>query len=203
MAGPISMLEIACSAQHSSIEIVRKILKEGHPTKEQLSKSLISASYREADIVDELLTAGADPNFVAKNLDTPLSVAILADQEDVAIRLVEAGAATNQAQRNKDSDYWKKSLAEVAKLKGMKRLLEKIQGSADGNAATTKSKSPAKRKPKSIEECWAVIDEWMARNAADTQLPPGFDFKSLSSDALPNAVELLCKRRLQSQSVFR
>ncbi len=76
---PESMLECACSARSPSLEIVQKILREGRPSQEHLNQSLLAACYGHPTIVDALLVAGADPNWVDSALDTPLIVAILSE----------------------------------------------------------------------------------------------------------------------------
>ncbi len=177
---PTSMLECACSARTPSLEIVRKVLRDGHPSQEHLNQSLISACYGHVAIVDALLVAGADPNFVNSSLDTPLIVALLSDSEDVAIRLLEAGADATGSIRNKDHDpFWKKSINEVVRIKGMSRLLALLSSSIELTAAIEKPHQV--RKAKTIMDCWKQIDDWLAKNRPQVSLPSPSDF----TDSLP------------------
>jgi hypothetical protein len=176
----ISMLECACSANSPSLEIIRKILKEGHPTQTFLDQSLQVAAYGHSAIVEELLAAGANANCSDLNLDTPLIVAVLSDQEDIAIRLVEADADATLVINNKDrAPFWRKTVLDAVIKKGMNRLLSKIK-TADG-AATTASTTKRVRRPKTIEECWLTIDQWLASNAQNIRFPPPFDWLELKS----------------------
>ena len=178
---PMSMIECECSARAPSLEIVRKVLRDGHPRQEQLNQSLLSACYGHVDIADVLLHAGADPNFVDPSLDTPLIVAVLSDSEDVAIRLLEAGADAAGSIRNKDREpFWKKSIQEVARIKGLSRFLALLGTSIDQSRAI--EKPPRATKPKTIEDCWKQIDDWLSKNRPNVTLPSPFDFSdSLAS----------------------
>jgi cell wall assembly regulator SMI1 len=175
---PKSMLECASSARLPSLEIVRKVLAEGHPSQEHLNQSLLAACYGHIAIVDVLLAADADPNFVDQSHDTPLIVAILSDSEDVALRLLEAGADATGLIRNKDREpFWKKSIHEVVRLKGMSRLLARL---GDSNEQSPASEKPQRaRKPKTIEDCWKQIDDWLVKNRPAITLPSPFDFSKL------------------------
>lgn len=135
-------------------------------------------------IVDALLLAGADPNWGDPTLDTPLIVAILSDCEDVAIRLLEAGAEGNGFIRNKDrAPFFKKSIQEAARAKAMDRLVTLLGTSIE--QATTGEKPKRVRKPKTVEECWKHIDDWFAKNATNMTLPPPFDFSQPMADHYP------------------
>jgi cell wall assembly regulator SMI1 len=181
---PMSMLECACSAQSPSLEIIQKILSEGRLTQDHLNQGLLASCYGHVTIVDALLLAGADPNFVDSTMDTPLVVAILSDCEDVAIRLLEAGADGNGSIRNKDrAPFWKKSIQETARAKSMNRLVTLLGTSSE--QATTGEKPKRVRKPKTIEDCWKHIDEWLAKNSTNLTLPPPFDFSQPMADHYP------------------
>lgn len=172
---PMSMLECACSARLPSLEIIHRILKDGQPSKEHLNQGLMAACYGHLTIVDALLFAGADPNCVAPNFDTPLIVAILSDSEDVAIRLLEAGANAEGSIKNKErGPFWKKSVRDAARIKGMERVLALL--SASGTQPPASDKPQHARKPKTVEDCWKRIDEWLTRNAPKISLPSPFDF---------------------------
>ncbi len=193
---PTSMLECACAARVPSLEIVQKILKDGHPSQENLNQSLMVACYGDAAIVDQLLLAGADPNFVDQNLDTPLVIAIVTDNEDIAIRLLQNGADATGTIRNKEqAPYWKKSIQEVVRIKGMSRLAELI-GDA-GQPATASVKPRSNRKPKTIESCWKLIEDWMATHAPDVVLPGRLIFRS------PRLFMNFCNRQLPNPPGYR
>lgn len=193
---PISMLESACAARLPSLEIVKKILREGQPGKEHLNQSLMAACHGHVSIVDALLNAGADPNFVDVNSDTPLIVAILSESEDAAIRLVDAGADSTGFIRNKNrAPFWKKSIYEAAKTNRMTRLLELLGDSSE--QAKTSEKPKRVSKPKTIADCWKLIEDWLARNASGVTLPSPLDDLDLiaSSELLQSSA---CEQVRQS-----
>jgi cell wall assembly regulator SMI1/ankyrin repeat protein len=181
---PMSMLECACSARLPSLEIIQKILSEGRPSQDHLNQSLLVACYGHLSIVDAILLAGADPNWVDSTFDTPLIVAILSDCEDVAIRLLEAGADGNGFIKNKDrAPFWKKSIQEAARTKAMNRLVALMSTSIE--QAATGHTPKRVRKPKTVEDCWRHIDDWLAKNATNLTLPPPFDFSQPMADHHP------------------
>lgn len=181
---PMSMLECACSARLPSLKIIQKILGEGRPSKDHLNQSLLAACSGHVTIVDALLLAGADPNCVDSEFDTPLIIAILSDSEDVAIRLFEAGADANGSIRNKDrAPFWKKSIQDAARTKVMNRLVALFSTSEE--QAKTSEKSKRAHKPKTVEDCWKHIDDWLAKNATNSRLPPPFEFSQPMADHHP------------------
>jgi cell wall assembly regulator SMI1 len=178
---PMSMLECACSARLPSLEIIHKILSEGHPSKDHLNQSLLAACSGHVTIVEAILLAGADPNCVDSKFDTPLIVAILSDREDVAIRLFEAGADANGSIRNKDrAPFWKKTIQDVARTKTMNRLVALF--STSEVQAKTSEKPKREQKPKTVEDCWKHIDDWLTKNASNVKLPLPFDFSQTTAD---------------------
>jgi ankyrin repeat protein len=178
---PMSMLECACSARLPSLEIIQKILSEGRPSKDHLNQSLLAACYGDVAIVDALLVAGADPNCIDSNFDTPIIVAILSDKEEVAIRLFEAGADGNGAIRNKDrAPFWKKSIQDAARAKAMNRLVSLLSSSKEQPETSDKPKRA--HKPKTVADCWKHIDNWLAKNATNVRLPSPFDFSQKLAD---------------------
>jgi ankyrin repeat protein len=96
---PMSMLECVCSARSPSLEIIRKVFGEERPSKDHLNQSLLATCYGHVTIVDALRRAGADPSWVDSNFYTPLIISVLSDSEDVAIRLMTAGAGTTSFSR--------------------------------------------------------------------------------------------------------
>jgi cell wall assembly regulator SMI1 len=177
----MSMLECACSARLPSLEIIQKILSEGRPSKDHLNQSLLAACYGDVAIVDALLVAGADPNCIDSNFDTPIIVAILSDKEDVAIRLFEAGADGNGSIRNKDrAPFWKKSIQDAARAKAMNRLVSLLSSSKEQPETSDKPKRA--HKPKTVADCWKHIDNWLAKNATNVRLPSPFDFSQKLAD---------------------
>ena len=109
-----SMLRCACSGRGSSLEIVRIVLSRGQTSPVELNRSLLQAAYHNDGVVKELLSVGADPNYSDVNFDTPLIIAILAGNQGIALELLKAGANATLRIKNKESDFWKKSILEVA-----------------------------------------------------------------------------------------
>ncbi len=97
---------------------------------------------------------------------------------------MEAGADGNGSIRNKDrAPFWKKSILEAARAKSMNRLVALL--SASSEKATTGEKPKRARKPKTVEDCWKHIDEWLAKNMTSLTLPPPFDFSKPMADDHP------------------
>ncbi len=165
-----SMLECACSARVASMEIVRTILENGKLQAADLNRALISAAYENRELVGVLLKAGADPNYADQHFDTPLVIALTCGQEHIAIDLLEAGAdASIRVKNNHFAEFWKKSLVEVAKKQGMQQFLDRVAVSQPQALAASKQAKVAK--PKTIKECWAVIERWLAEKLPKVKLP--------------------------------
>lgn len=172
---PKSMLRSACSGRDSSLEIVRIVLSKGQTSAVELNRSLLQAAYHNDGVVKELLSVGADPNYTDADFNTPLIIAILAGNEAIALELLKAGANATLRIKNKESDFWKKSILEVAEKEGLKEFLAAIETNGTKVPKTIKTE-----KPKTIEACWQVIDGWLSQNVPGAKLPSGVDFSQSS-----------------------
>ena len=92
------LLTVACA--HSLEPIAHRLIAKGanvNAVNESGSTPLLQASRTMPSVVDELLTHGANPNIASKLGNTPLLMACKYLNEEIAMKLIDAGASVNTA----------------------------------------------------------------------------------------------------------
>jgi hypothetical protein len=141
---------LQCAVICGCLPIIDIVLNKATLSQTDLDESLCSAAnYARPKVVERLLLAGSDPQYVDYKDGTALIAAVCNDQEENALLLLNAGADPTMrlvtATAN-TKEFYKKSVTQIATLKGMTKLLPKLLKWSAKAMQTQKNTRPTRKR---------------------------------------------------------